>query len=69
MSNNPSDQSLFAASVKAIAAVAALRCAGLANAFRQIGMVADLVTAFINDELPHGAVACEKPANMASDIR
>jgi hypothetical protein len=52
MSNNPSDQSLFVASVKAIAAVAALRCAGLANAFRQIGMVADLVTPLINGWSP-----------------
>jgi hypothetical protein len=72
-----SDQSLFAALVKAIAGIAGLprgRCAGLANAFRQIGVVADLVTSSVNDDLfvkkdlPHGAVACEKPANMASGI-
>jgi lipoprotein-anchoring transpeptidase ErfK/SrfK len=40
---------LFARLVKAIAGIAALRCARLANAFRQIGMVADLVTPFIKD--------------------
>jgi hypothetical protein len=40
----------------------------LANAFRQIGVVADLVTSFIKDGLPHGAVACGKPANMACDF-
>ncbi|MDE5465348.1 hypothetical protein [Bradyrhizobium sp. CSS354] len=40
---------MFARLVKAIAGIAALRCARLANAFRQIGMVADLVTPFIKD--------------------